>query len=611
MDESTVRHLEGRSPFLSLEDRHYVQNAFRRGLIFGHLPDDVAKSRAMTKTLANQYIIPSMHTFNENSKWIEGPAQVLGRLIPKWQTLRRGFWANFAVEKSKHRNHHFEQEGSATEAQRVFGVAYRDLWLAAFRLFPYLSSVRPRRTRRLHATLPARSIIDCERELVIFAASLGFDSAEIRDLVKKDWNLAIARDLVCQVTPDEVVESELEEKATSVHKVLTTLTSLPARDPTAACTTDHGSWRLDERCGRIFLDAFLNVRDEIRLSEVYAERPLEPRRQLTYFASFRDTYRAFLGPKMDSKFRDVYTDEVWDVEDLFKKTSRKGVFSKQIGSDGADATMEEVGPNVGGAASYTPDSDDASRMSVEHSPIDDLPVATFSPSENYLPRSNEYDLRADGSMEIAAPAMLPAILPAITSSDNTAVQLSIVPSAPRSLVSVNEVGEISPPFPASQSDSTQLVRVGATPPPGWGRTFNKIECQEHELTLTYPDACLRDVIRCFDELQASARPGLVVCAENSQTTYFFSQAQESFLKRVQTRMQWGYRICRLESEAVYFLSTTETGVIAMNNGWVIMTKAGFETGARGTEVDIPTWDNGRWFIGGYEIALDEDDDSDL
>ncbi|EER39190.1 conserved hypothetical protein [Histoplasma capsulatum H143] len=75
LDATTVELLQGRAPTLSTEDVEYINEVFAERLVFADV-DDERWENFRARVLQIEYIIPSLHTFHEDIKYLEPMAKL-------------------------------------------------------------------------------------------------------------------------------------------------------------------------------------------------------------------------------------------------------------------------------------------------------------------------------------------------------------------------------------------------------------------------------------------------------------------------------------------------------------------------------------------------------
>jgi len=82
LDANTVAILQGRCPSLSLEDRAHIQNRIVAGDVLPAVQIDDERSRIFDRVCSIQHVIPSIHTFLEDTKYLEPGARILKKILP-------------------------------------------------------------------------------------------------------------------------------------------------------------------------------------------------------------------------------------------------------------------------------------------------------------------------------------------------------------------------------------------------------------------------------------------------------------------------------------------------------------------------------------------------
>jgi Protein of unknown function (DUF3723) len=154
-----------------------------------------------------------------------------------------------------------------------FWFAYRQLFLVAQRYFPYMTEIRPRKGRtKTRGRLEDYDMLlksdVCWNLLAKLALELGFSNVSIQNLRRE--GLAMSTNFQPEeATPQLAVDAEEE-------------------------------WRFENRCGRVFEQAFRRDRKYMFLDHIYSNSDLSPRQTITSFAVFRHIFHAFFGTAVPS-----------------------------------------------------------------------------------------------------------------------------------------------------------------------------------------------------------------------------------------------------------------------------------------------------------------------
>ncbi|KAL9616021.1 MAG: hypothetical protein Q9160_009059 [Pyrenula sp. 1 TL-2023] len=271
LDSSTVLKIQGRCPKLSSDDQSYVSSLFKMREVFPQIQDKQLLSRIHKNISATDWIIPSLHTFLEDTKFLEPCLKILRRLLPPSYrgTIHSGLERCF----SHNRSSLLRVERAAMQFINVqdnsdlrFWSGYRQLWLYALRNFPFMGDVKPRKNRQS----PEKP--DYNRD------------------VSECWNTLgkLAREF-------RFVTSEIERLCLTVGTTISCLRTTAPVEP--QLTTDEDfDWRLENRCGRMFEHAFNKDAHYLFLLNVYVSSPPLQRQHLTSFGTTAQIVQSFLGP---------------------------------------------------------------------------------------------------------------------------------------------------------------------------------------------------------------------------------------------------------------------------------------------------------------------------
>ncbi|KAF9882555.1 hypothetical protein FE257_007186, partial [Aspergillus nanangensis] len=261
LDSRSVQLLEGRSPVLSPDDREFICRQFKIGGIFPSISNPAKRRAIAHRLLRVPTMIPSMHTFMEDTKYLLPCALAMRRLTSDGpqDTIRTFLW------------HHFRPGHRHTADHSAFRQGYRALWLFTMQNFPDLVGALPLldgrgRERRLRPSVEGSK--QCWRMFASLARSLGFVSPQIQSLVGNET-----------FSPDAF--------RSNLHPSL-------GRDPKLTQYSVEG-WKLRARCGMPSESSFLESRPSLTLDHV--DGPLLPTAggTLTPFAVSRNIFQAFLG----------------------------------------------------------------------------------------------------------------------------------------------------------------------------------------------------------------------------------------------------------------------------------------------------------------------------
>lgn len=155
------------------------------------------------------YLIPSLYTFIENTKYIEPPAKIMKKLLPPrfkgsfCQAFRRLHTGQTQIMEQRSET---AFSSLSLSAEECFQVAYQQLWLLAMRRFPEMTGTQPRKD----AGKPMEAITGGAEEwwhrFGELAVKAGFDSAQIRHICTQNPEERMIRDFLHQARPSDVYQ---------------------------------------------------------------------------------------------------------------------------------------------------------------------------------------------------------------------------------------------------------------------------------------------------------------------------------------------------------------------------------------------------------------------
>lgn len=298
VDHATVTGLEGRSPFWSHHDMRVVETYLNSGRIFSLINDHQTKSQVKETLRGIRMMIPSLHTFLADTKYLEPCAQILQTLLPEqWRAMRRlsvchGLTNIFAPATG------FEQ-------------AYREIWIFCFANYASMTQIGPRKDPK--KPNPRQSFSqDCWHRIAVLALRLGFRSEKIQELANQDPSLVFARsaltDLRC--SGYQIDDTAFATGVDEMRRVLQAVKSIFSSNSSSPFLTSDTSpsWKIELRCGRPYEQAYLNDREHLSPQWVYGTEDI-PRENITTFAVSRDIISAFLPSPSMSENQADFIDE--------------------------------------------------------------------------------------------------------------------------------------------------------------------------------------------------------------------------------------------------------------------------------------------------------------
>ena len=220
-DDDTVEAVQLRAPAASKTDRDYLCDLMDRMLIFPMVCGRSARDQLKARLLQTQRLIPSLHTFLEDLKYLKPCARIVKRLVPKLRekTLRENLLFHFCGS---------DPPGKATIQSTDFSfftidastrfkseLSYQQLWLYAFRYFPFMEQCPPRKDKGVKRPTINEPHAHLWFKFAELARRLGFRSQEIEQLIKTNSDEVIAPMSIRALRPD-VMYSRKADECTSI-----------------------------------------------------------------------------------------------------------------------------------------------------------------------------------------------------------------------------------------------------------------------------------------------------------------------------------------------------------------------------------------------------------
>ncbi|KAL6722255.1 structural constituent of cuticle [Lecanora helva] len=306
LDASTVEILEGRCPAVPT-DRRYIEA--QQSLLFTTVTDPHKRETLMARISSIEYLIPSIHTFLEDTKYLEPCAKIMKRLLPpkSKKTIHQAFeilhngQRSIKVQLTETSSRDEEQSSAAIGHWK----AYRMLWLFALRHFPQMTGHAPRKDATT-PKFPRRSIeLIWWHGIVELAIACGYQDIEKPCSSLSEADIGMAEDFLRRARPLALDFSgpEFESKVEAIVSVLQGMNGQGHSDqsfaPRLACPTD-----IAHRCGIPFEESYFVDRDRLFLTEIYHPREVED--PLSTFAVKRDMFWNFFGT-LDGQTADTFS----------------------------------------------------------------------------------------------------------------------------------------------------------------------------------------------------------------------------------------------------------------------------------------------------------------
>ena len=299
LDAKTVSVLQGRCPKYR-EDSDLIRARWN-DVFSGH---SGGKGHVWSRIAQIDYIIPSIHTFLEDTKLLEPPARIMKSLLPRpckttilqeFERMHNGSraWSYQRTETS------FEQRNEASSAAAQHN-SYRQLWLYAIRHFPAMTGQPLRKDPgKLKPPRPALELTWWYR-LTKLALSCGFTDIDRTYFNEDDVDHKIVEAFLQQVCPHQIRTGSMQSELQQLVDFLKTLRGGPEDTAEDTEMLDQGAIGIPcgpditFRCGVPFDTAFKE--DQAALFLPFIDNPQTHGENLRSFAVKRDIFYSFFGP---------------------------------------------------------------------------------------------------------------------------------------------------------------------------------------------------------------------------------------------------------------------------------------------------------------------------
>ncbi|KAM3560519.1 hypothetical protein ARSEF4850_003620 [Beauveria asiatica] len=313
LDEDTVLALQLKAPGACEKEARTLYAQVHSGCLFGAF-NETARNRIWLRLCSATVdcLVPSLYAFFENLKYMQAAADCMRRLVPREarKSLRRSFEKKYSTEDADESDCIIQTSWSSFRSVPMpradsFDVAYRQLWLYALR--EQQSMPIPRKQKLAIAETRHAD------EIVVFrfaclAQKLGFKSDEIKALVQRNPDQAIARRLL--TTARKADEFEYEDMSTSIQlvtQIFSTAQLISAPFPTEEDGVDDIAVP-PVRCGTPHAAHHSRDKPDMFLDKLHA--PVHRHgSDLTSFFVQRSIYFAFFGQDIDIPIVDLHVTE--------------------------------------------------------------------------------------------------------------------------------------------------------------------------------------------------------------------------------------------------------------------------------------------------------------
>ncbi|KAF7894690.1 uncharacterized protein EAF01_010140 [Botrytis porri] len=307
IDLMTVETLELRAPKTSSEDAKIILEAMEKRKIFRFVDDPKLRKSISCNILQVDYLVPSLRTFCEDTKYLEpcsNAVKLLVRLEHKEtvdKALRRIYnppesTAGIVTVQ--------DSENSFTEVESSdsmrFHIAKLQIFLAAFRNFNNIVNIACRKDLE-----EAKPMVAVPNLIVIYqfaklAYKLGFDSDQVQRLLSIDPRIEEIYSCLVRLDPSkEKNEEELRLRAQNYATIWNKDNAV--KDSNMSTVSNHPlltdrdqDQTLAQRCGRPFQKAHIQDKEFLFLRHIYSSDKTTGR-YITSFYVKQATFIAFFG----------------------------------------------------------------------------------------------------------------------------------------------------------------------------------------------------------------------------------------------------------------------------------------------------------------------------
>jgi len=308
LDANTVRLLQTRCPVLSSADYSTVWDDMQNGSLFPAVTDIATRQGIWNRLGAITYIIPSLYTFLEDTKYLEPCAKIMKSLLPAkfGGSIRQAF-----RQQHNGQTHCQIQTAEHTSSTLTLTLddciwqAYLQLWLFEMRHFPEMVGISPRKDDGRPKPTVQRPDDNLWHRIGCLARGGGFESTAIQHFAGRDPDAKMASEFLSQCRPMEHYKFDEMTFSNEVQRIVTTLRGVQARSvPLTAPLLSfdgHSDMDLADRCGRPFEQSFLDDKKYLFARYIYHKpQQLEDlvslrQRHLTSFKVKQDIFHAFFG----------------------------------------------------------------------------------------------------------------------------------------------------------------------------------------------------------------------------------------------------------------------------------------------------------------------------
>ncbi len=263
LDSHTVTIIEGKNVYYSSDDFRRIKDLLLHREIFSSEAFNEQRSSILSRLQSVKHIIPSLHTFLEDTKYLEPCAKIMKSILPvRFKgSIRQAFTHqhNGCLDWSEQCSENTQIPRSSNSGFQARWHSYRQLWLFAWRHFPVMTGQAPRKDAR-KAQQENGNELQCGwwHEFLSLASACGYGS--LRNMYP-DADEMTVREFLRNARPPQFYrldEDHLKDKIRDVRAVLANIQRRPSENVTPQLSSNYQSCGPDIafRCGRPFERSF-------------------------------------------------------------------------------------------------------------------------------------------------------------------------------------------------------------------------------------------------------------------------------------------------------------------------------------------------------------------
>lgn len=300
LDRVTLDSLQGLAPCHSDTDKKTILQLFADRLIFEDCAGE-ERSKFQRNIFEIKGMIPTLHTFFEDIKYLEPCAKVMKGLLPtkSKRSIFQEFMGSYFPPQQLGVQHAYQDcrihRMESGEDARM--LAYQQLWLFALRNFPEMTNTSTRKVQDRDKPVVVEPSPVLWHDLGCLASSLGFETAAAKRYRDRDPETETAISFLQRVT------QEISSTAKPVTDIADILRSLRIeRKPTKPPSFSSSHILPSRRYGRPFEDDHVEDKDRLYLPQMYSIPRASGQNISTFYRKW-SMFRAFMGIDLVSLYK--------------------------------------------------------------------------------------------------------------------------------------------------------------------------------------------------------------------------------------------------------------------------------------------------------------------